>query len=85
MCSCCGQFNPKKFWQSIEVVYYCGINDLHFGADVEVPNADPEAVSPLVMPGLNEEGRRHETIDYYLCILTKPIIISRILFQFYFG
>ena len=65
MCSCCGQFNPKSFWQSVEVVYYCGINDLHFGADVEVPNADPEAVSRLIMPGWNEEGRRHETIDYY--------------------
>ncbi len=60
--------NPKKFWQSVEVVYYCGINDLHFGADVEVPNADPQAVSPLCLAEMRRVG------------VMKPLIIIFMLF-----
>ena len=52
MCSCCGQTIPRNFGNPSRssTTVALSINDLHFGADVEVPNADPEAVSPLIMP-----------------------------------
>ena len=56
-----GQTIPKKVWQSVEVLAWVTCRCWCGGA--EVPNADPEAISPLCVA----EGQRHESIDsdYY--------------------
>ena len=49
--------NPSRSW-----------HEWPAGADVEVPNADPEAISPLCLA----EGQRHETIDVD-CYVEVPL------------
>ena len=74
-----------KWCVLVEVVYYCGINDLHFGADVEVPWMHFPNVSPAYA-FLTRRVRHHGISVSFLDILRKPHdFVTRILSHFFFG